>query len=171
VSRRKRNKRKLICGNAASTPRDPFSGLLGKRFTRIESYAPTVIIGKPDNSGDVAKESLDDETKKALHSILGLLFVGVVLSILSENRGKETANPPKNVELLLLLIVRRDERDAVIGDLIERYRRSHQRLGRRRADLYAYGEVCRSLYPFMKRLFYGTGVIVLLGQWIKKLIT
>lgn len=169
MSRRKRNKRKIVCSNGASTPRDPFSAIVGRRFTRIESYAPTVIIGKPDKSGGIAKESLDDETKKALHSILGLLFVGVVLSILSENR-EATANPPKNVELLLLLIVRRDERDAVIGDLIERYRRSHQRLGRRRADLYAYGEVCRSLYPFIKRLL-GTGVIVLLGQWLKKLIT
>lgn len=165
MSRRNRNKRK---NPAAATARDLFSVLAGRRFTRIEAFPPTVIIGKANKPIEPAKESLDYETKKALHSILGLLLVGVVLSVLSENRD-ETVNPPKNAELLLLLIVRSDERDAVIGDLIERYRRSHERLGRRRADLYAYGEVCRSLFPFIRRLV-GTGLIVLLGQWIKKLI-
>jgi hypothetical protein len=170
VSRQKRNKRKRISGEADSTPRDPFFNLMGRRFTRIETIPPTVIIGKVNKPGDLAKGSLDYQTKKALHSILGLLLAGVILSVLRENRD-ETVNPPKNAELLLLLIVRSDERDAVVGDLIERYRRSHERLGRKRADLYAYGEVCRSLVPFIRRLLFGTGLILLLGQWIKKLIS
>jgi hypothetical protein len=170
VSRRKGNKRKKDSRDAASTPRKPSSVLAGRRFTRIDAFPPTVIIGKPNKSNDIATESLDYQTKKHLHSILGLLFVGVICSALSNNRD-ETVNPPKNAELLLLLFVRRDEQDAVIGDLIERYRRLHQRLGKGRADLYAYGEVARSLYPFIKRLLFDTGLIVLLGQWIKKLIS
>jgi hypothetical protein len=170
VSRRKINKRKKDSGGAASTSPKRSAVLAGRRFTRIEAFPPTVVIGKPKKPIDITTESLDYQTKKALHSILGLLFVGVIFSVLSKNRD-ETINPPKNAELLLLLIVRRDEQDAVIGDLIERYRRLHQRLGRRRADLYAYGEVCRSLYPFIKRSLFDTGLLLLLGQWIKKLIS
>lgn len=76
--------------------------------------------------------------------------------------------PPFKVEFLCLLL-RDDETDAVIGDLIERYSKLHRRLGKQRADLYAYTEVLRSIYPFIKRTLVKTAVMVLLGEWIRKL--
>jgi hypothetical protein len=164
MSRKKGKKRKqnqISDDVKVERARDSLLGLEGRRFTQIEAYPPNVIIG--------LNESVDYQTNKALHSILGIFSIAMVFSALSASR-KETANPPKNVELLLSLCLRCDERNAALGDFIERYRRSHQRLGKRRADIYAYGEVCRSLYPLIKRLLFDTGLIMLLGKWIKKLV-
>ena len=58
---------------------------------------------------------------------------------------------PAAAESLIFLLIRNDERDALIGDLTERHSELCKRQGKLKADLYAYAQVCRSLYPFFKR--------------------
>lgn len=58
---------------------------------------------------------------------------------------------PAAAESLIFLLVRKDERDALIGDLTERHFELCKRHGKLKADLYAYTQVWRSLYPFFKR--------------------
>jgi hypothetical protein len=79
-------------------------------------------------------------------------------------------NPPKNAELFLSSLLRGDERDAAVGDLVERYQKIYQRLGKLRADLWFWGEVLWSLGPLLKRLIVSGGLVVL-AQWLKKLIS
>ena len=166
--RRKGKRKRNQTSDDRDAERSPGSllDLKGRRFARIEAYPPNVIMGKPNKE----KESPDYQTEKAVRSIVGIFSLAMVFNAISKSR-RETANPPKNAELLLSLCLRCDERDAALGDFIERYRRSHERLGKKRADIYAYGEVCRSLYPLVKRLIFDVGLLILLGKWIKKLIS
>jgi hypothetical protein len=76
--------------------------------------------------------------------------------------------PPLNAEYALQLFLRGDERDAVIGDLLERYAGKHERFGERRAKLWFYGEVVRSLWPLLKRLAAKAGGLIALGEWIRR---
>ena len=78
-------------------------------------------------------------------------------------------NLPASAEFLFCLFLEGDEFDVMVGDLTERYFRLLQQVGRRKADFYVYVEVARSLYHIMKRSVVKTGVMVLLGQWIRKL--
>lgn len=78
--------------------------------------------------------------------------------------------PPKNAELFLSSLLRGDEREAAVGDLVERYQKVYHRLGKRRANLWFWGEVLWSLGPLVKRLIVSGGLIVL-AQWLKKLIS
>ena len=114
-------------------------------------------------------QSLNPETQKAFKSIISVFSVVLIFRLFLESR-KRAAGLPKNIELLLSFFLRRDEFDAVIGDVNERYCRLLQRHGKRRAAFYAYREVGRSLCPLIKRLLFDTGLIGLLGRWIKKLI-
>ena len=84
---------------------------------------------------------------------------------------KTTSNPrrlPKKSRVLLLLLPNAGETEAVVGDVLERYTVTKERFGRTRANLYLYSEVCRSLYQFIGRLLFDTGLQ--LGRWIKKRI-
>jgi hypothetical protein len=73
--------------------------------------------------------------------------------------------PPTNAEFILHLLLKKDERDAVIGDLLERYPKKVERFGERRAKLWFWGEVIRSLWPLIKRACLKTGLVAL-GEWI-----
>ncbi len=76
--------------------------------------------------------------------------------------------PPLNAEYILHLFLKADERDAVIGDLLERYASKHERFGERRAQFWFYGEVARSLWPLLKRLIARAGGLIALGEWIRR---
>jgi hypothetical protein len=82
----------------------------------------------------------------------------------------EAPEPPKIAKSLIALFLRRDEREAVIGDLVEKYHRKRRQFGKRRADRWIYGQLIHSLLPLIMRL---TGKIgwLILGEWIKKHIS
>jgi len=60
------------------------------------------------------------------------------------------SRPPFNAEYLLHLILPKEERAAVIGDLVEEYRCIHRRFGRRHADIWFYKQVIMSVWPFVR---------------------
>ena len=76
--------------------------------------------------------------------------------------------PPARAELLLHLFLKADERDAVIGDLLERFAAKHKRFGDRAAHLWFYGEVFRSLWPLAKRTIAKISGVIALGEWIRR---
>jgi hypothetical protein len=78
--------------------------------------------------------------------------------------------PPVNAEFILHLLLKREEQDAVIGDLLERYVKKHKRLGKRRADIWFYMEVARSLWPLAKRSGAKAIKIAVVGEWIRRMI-
>lgn len=78
------------------------------------------------------------------------------------------SNPPPNAEFLLHLLLRRDERDAVIGDLLEKFAKNRKRFGARRAKVWFYSEVLRSLWPLFRRIATKVTGLLALGEWIRR---
>jgi len=79
----------------------------------------------------------------------------------------DNSRPPFEAEYVLYLILDREERAAVIGDLIEEYRLMLRRFGRRRADLWFYKQVIFSIWPFVRRVM--ARVVTLL--WLSRFIS
>lgn len=79
--------------------------------------------------------------------------------------------PPMNAEFILHLLLRKDEREAVIGDLVERYVQKLERFGERRARLWFYCEVLRSVWPLLRRTVAKAGGLIAAGEWIRRHIS
>lgn len=77
-------------------------------------------------------------------------------------------NPPRKAEYILYLFLRKDEREAVIGDLLENYSSNLKRFGARPAKLLLYTEVLRSLWPLFRRLATKVTGLLALGEWIRR---
>ena len=110
--------------------------------------------------------ALSKETQKALKPLLRVASLVLIFWIFSVTHKKDA---PKPAELLLSLTTRHSEREAVIGDLFEKYRRKYEAQGKFRADLYAYSEAFRSAFYFGKNSLTYNGLRLLLGKWIRKL--
>ncbi|HEV2864239.1 MAG TPA: hypothetical protein VGX48_24795 [Pyrinomonadaceae bacterium] len=68
-----------------------------------------------------------------------------------ENTAKDT-QVAEAVERLLRLLINKQDREAVIGDLFEKYEREVERRGKRRADYWLYHEIFRSAWPLLMQL-------------------
>jgi hypothetical protein len=79
--------------------------------------------------------------------------------------------PPLKAEFILHIFVRREERDAIIGDLIERYGRMYKRFGERRTKIWFYSEIARSVWPFTKHVIGRISGLIVLGEWIRRYIS
>ena len=76
--------------------------------------------------------------------------------------------PPINAEYALHLFLTKEEQDAQIGDLIERYNQKVVRFGPRRADLWFYCEALRLVWPALKRTIVKTSGLLAIAEWIRK---
>jgi hypothetical protein len=72
---------------------------------------------------------------------------------------------------LLYLLLKKDERDVVIGDLIEEYGKMVKRFTRRRADIWFYKQVIGSLWPLVRRALLRVGALVWVGRILRRLIS
>jgi hypothetical protein len=86
--------------------------------------------------------------------------------IYSLERLRGTGEPPLLGELLLsLILLSKEDRDNILGDLIEEYRKMETKWGRRYADRWFYGQVLRSVWPLIRRALWW-----LLLAWIRRRI-
>jgi hypothetical protein len=63
----------------------------------------------------------------------------------------DNSRPPFDAEFMLHLSLGKEERAAVIGDLVEEYRLMLRRFGRRRANIWFYKQVAGSVWPLFQR--------------------
>lgn len=82
----------------------------------------------------------------------------------------ETSDPPKTLLWLLSFLLRTQERDGALGDLVEKYHYQCREFGQRKADQWFLLQVFRSVFPLIMR-FCGRIGWVILGEWIKKHIS
>lgn len=85
--------------------------------------------------------------------------------------GKKLERPPINAEYLLYLFLSRDEREIVIGDLVEVYGEMVRRFNKPRADFWFYKQVLGSLWPLFRRAVGRIGALVWLGHVLRRLIS
>lgn len=81
------------------------------------------------------------------------------------------SRPPFNAEYLLYLFLHKDERDSVIGDLIESHAQVVARFNKRRGDIWFYKQVAFSLFPLVCRAVLKIGGLVRLGRVLRRLIS
>lgn len=145
--------------------------------------------GNGQERGPVLSEERDDLTQRSappnnleqpeqLGRYLGLLLVifAIWRSInLQRESTVETEplplRPPFNAEYLLYLVLRREEREVVIGDLIEEYGQVRERFNKRRADIWFYKQVIWSVWPFFRRAIYKLFTLAWLGRILRRLIS
>jgi hypothetical protein len=79
--------------------------------------------------------------------------------------------PPFNAEYLLHIFLKKNERDGVIGDLVESYGRLVCRFGKRYADIWFYKQVFGSLSPLLRQQILRIGALLWLGRILRRLIS
>lgn len=76
---------------------------------------------------------------------------------------------PRIGERILLLILTKEERVNIPGDLEEEYRGIAAKHGARYAKLWYYKQVAASAWPMMRKAL-GWGLLASVGTWIRRLI-
>jgi hypothetical protein len=87
------------------------------------------------------------------------------------SRPERLPRPPINAEYILYLLLRKEEREVVIGDLLECYGQMVRRFDKRRADIWFYKQVGGSLLPLLRRALLKIGALVWLGRILRRLIS
>lgn len=114
---------------------------------------------------------LQDGPESIVYVLLKLsLMLHRMLHAKARSTG-EPARPPFNAEYLLYLLLRKEEREALIGDLIEEYGTITRRFNKQRADIWFYKQVLGSLLPLLRRQILRIGALVWLGRILRRLIS
>lgn len=109
------------------------------------------------------------ETEKMLEKALSLAEHQPTGSRIG--RKQTPPRPPFNAEYLLYLLLRRDEWEIVIGDLLETYGQILVRFNKRRANIWFYKQVVGSLFPLLRRALLRIGALVWLGRILRRLVS
>jgi len=123
--------------------------------------------------GEAFPVSPDKTAEAKAREIFLLVFLLGLLGFLS-NKKRTALNPPRpplNAEYVLYLVLRREERDEIVGDLIEAYGKVIKRFDKRRADIWFYKQVLGSLFPLLRRQILRIGALVWLGRILRRLIS
>ena len=118
--------------------------------------------GSPDKTAEA-------KAKKIFYLVFLLWLLGFLSS--REKSALSPARPPFNAEYLLYLFLGKEEREAVIGDLLEEYSEILERFNKRRADIWFYKQVGGSLLPLLRRTILRIGAVVWLGRILRRLIS
>lgn len=90
---------------------------------------------------------------------------------LKDKPPAELLRPPFNAEYLLYFFLRKEERGAVIGDLLEEHAMIQERFSKRRADIWFCKQVATSLWPLFQRAVLEMAGLVWLGRMLRRLIS
>jgi hypothetical protein len=123
--------------------------------------------------GEALPGSPDESAEAKAREIFSLVFLLWLLGLLgSIKKGAlSPTRPPVNAEYLLYLFLGKEEREAVIGDLVEEYGTIKLRFNKQCADIWYYKQVAGSLLPLLRRALLRIGAVVWLGRILRRLIS
>ena len=87
-----------------------------------------------------------------------------------DNLEPKIHSPAAIAELILHLLLKDDEAEAVGGDLQERYSKKVERFGKRGAYIWLWSQVLRSIWPLLKRFFTAGGFLAA-AEFIRRLLS
>lgn len=90
---------------------------------------------------------------------------------LKEKPPTKLLRPPLKAEYLLYFFLRKEERGAAIGDLLEEHAMIQQRFSKRYADVWFCKQVAASLWPLLRRAVIKIAGLVWLGRILRRLIS
>jgi hypothetical protein len=132
-----------------------------------------IIIDNDKELGDLREKFRHVNGERVHLLVQDYPIVNEILATETEAETPVASNPqpPAKAELLLYWFLKKDEQEAIIGDLIERYPKIHARLGERLARRWFWGEMVHSLWPLIKRALLKAGGLVTLSEWIRRHIS
>ena len=139
------------------------------------------LVAKGYSTRDIARRlNIDQRTVIAFRTKLIRSAKGRTPYIASQSSARQSigsnyhmdlTRPPVNAEYVLYLLLQKEERTAVIGDLVECYSQMVQRFDKRRADIWFYKQVAGSLLPLLRRALLKIGAFIWLGRVLQRLIS
>lgn len=116
-----------------------------------------------------------DETERIIRSVASVFFLGFIFYVLQQQKRaaektsveKPPAETPRAGEFLLYMILPRNEREYLIGDLAEEYSQVRSKFGKGAADVWYYKQVAGSAWPLIKKAV-RWGVIASAGEWVRR---
>jgi hypothetical protein len=89
----------------------------------------------------------------------------------ASSRIDRPPSPPKFGEYLIYLFISRNIRDNLLGDLQEEFLEVYGKFEERKARIWYYNQVLKSLYPLIRRFIIKWGLIGLIGKWVSKIMS
>jgi hypothetical protein len=87
-------------------------------------------------------------------------------AVLAYNATVGNSRAPFHAEYLLHLLLAKQEREALIGDLLEEYKQIVHYFGKRYADIWFYKQVAFSIWPFVRRIVTRAAALLWLSRFI-----
>jgi hypothetical protein len=166
------NKRPSV---ARSAHRKGKSQLQHRRFVKPNNLKPSVELEFWGEAtwGEAFPGSPDKTAEAKAREIFFLVFFIALLGFLSTRKTSALgpARPPFKAEYWLYLLLGKEEREAVIGDLLEEYGTIKLRFNKQYADIWYYKQVGGSLFPLVRRTLLRIGALVWLGRILRRLIS
>lgn len=127
------------------------NGSVFKRFTIINTTGQSTPPKKWFGRGFTVEDAIDPhlvlDPKLAFALFLcGMLALNISKRVLFE---RHRSGVPRNAEFLFYLFLDPKNCDALVGDLVERYKLIHKKFGRRRANFWYWWQTAISLGPIV----------------------
>jgi hypothetical protein len=177
MSSKKTSRQRRLEGGNATTPKVDCHAApyLDADFFDEAVFEEAVLTGSSQPMIDEIerrlRENLNRAQQKMVESTWSTETDPLIPFRLEDRTTVRWSRPPFNAEYLLYLFLRKDERDCVIGDLIQSYAHVVERFNKPRADFWFYTQVARSLWPLLRRAIVKTAALVWLGRVLRKLIS
>jgi len=136
----------------------------------VGSSHPDLKQGTIMFSRDLSQEEYSKLLSKVWSDANELPEYLLVLDGMSDETHNPIPRPPFNAEYLLELFLRKEDRETVIGDLIEGYCHVRRRFDKKRADIWFYKQALGFLLPLLRRAVLKIGALVWLGRMLRRLI-
>jgi hypothetical protein len=165
---------------ARSVHRKGKSQLQHRRFVKPNNLKPSAELEFWGEAtwgeatwGEAFPGSPDKTAEAKAREISDVVFLAGLLGLLNSRKRSalSPARPPFNAEYLLYLFLGKEEREAVIGDLIEGYGKVLERFNKGRADIWFYKQVAGSVLPLLRQAILRIGALVWLGRILRRLIS
>ncbi len=113
----------------------------------------------------LTEEEIEITLSRLLHNISGVLNAAIVEHTVRE-RGSH--QPPKNAELIFSVLLPREQQECALGCFCELYAKRLNKLGARRAWLWAWCEVLKELSPSLKRAGLRITGLAAAAEWLRR---
>lgn len=150
--------------------------LSAANFEELESRLITMYASKAGIKTDEIPSNIKRELKTQIQKFRIALAVGSQAHLLLKNEDEEWAIevegriiPPQLGERILLLILSKEERINIPGDLAEEYAEIAEKHGKRFAKVWYYKQVGTSAWPLIWKCL-KWGVWTSIGAWIRRII-
>jgi hypothetical protein len=125
--------------------------------------------GLINNAGTLSNEILDEQAESLVEVLSQDNGIDWVLCVGAEqNSSSPPPQPPPYGERFLYLVLSKEERENLIGDLAEEFAALQARHGRKFAKVWYWKQVCGSLLPLIRRAV-RWGLLASAVEWFRRL--